>query len=225
MRVKGEGTLDAAQIASMGSSMLMVVPGASVQGGFSGGAGSGSGSGDGSGGAGSGPDYFRGIRTMPILFSPINKRKLYYGTNVVWSTIDGGTTWLTRSPVSTATPLAISGLTAGTRYYVQLRAVNSNPAQKWRPRSPPVWLWAVSRRMTAHSPGRSISASRNSTLMLRAEPRPSAGGFSRALTNEGHLNRNYTFDTFVKGDSNQFAVATCLSAAENPGKAYNPLFI
>jgi chromosomal replication initiator protein len=29
----------------------------------------------------------------------------------------------------------------------------------------------------------------------------------------------------VKGDSNQFAVATCLSAAENPGKAYNPLFI
>ena len=46
-----------------------------------------------SGGAGSGPDYFRGIRTMPILFSPINTRKLYYGTNVVWSTIDGGTTW------------------------------------------------------------------------------------------------------------------------------------
>jgi len=45
------------------------------------------------GGAGSGPDYFRGIRTMPILFSPINKRKLYYGTNVVWSTVDGGTTW------------------------------------------------------------------------------------------------------------------------------------
>jgi len=49
--------------------------------------------------------------------------------------------------------------------------------------------------------------------------------FSRSLTNESHLNRHYTFDTFVKGDSNQFAVATCLSAAENPGKAYNPLFI
>jgi len=49
--------------------------------------------------------------------------------------------------------------------------------------------------------------------------------FSRSLTNESHLNRHYTFETFVKGDSNQFAVATCLSAAENPGKAYNPLFI
>ena len=51
------------------------------------------------------------------------------------------------------------------------------------------------------------------------------GGFSRSLSNEGHLNPTYTFDSFVKGDSNQFAVATCLSAAENPGKAYNPLFI
>jgi hypothetical protein len=43
--------------------------------------------------AGGGPDYFRGVRTMPILFSPINPRKLYYGTNVVWSTVNGGTTW------------------------------------------------------------------------------------------------------------------------------------
>ncbi len=39
------------------------------------------------------PDYFRGIRTMPILFSPINPRKLYYGTNVVWSTVNGGMNW------------------------------------------------------------------------------------------------------------------------------------
>lgn len=39
------------------------------------------------------PDYFRGIRTMPILFSPIDPRKLYYGTNVVWSTVDGGQNW------------------------------------------------------------------------------------------------------------------------------------
>ncbi len=45
------------------------------------------------GGAAAGPDYFRGVRTMPILFSPINPRKLYYGTNVVWQTVNGGTTW------------------------------------------------------------------------------------------------------------------------------------
>ncbi len=39
------------------------------------------------------PDYFRGVRTMPILFSPINPRKLYYGTNVVWQTVNGGKSW------------------------------------------------------------------------------------------------------------------------------------
>ena len=42
---------------------------------------------------GTGPDYFRGIRTMPILFSPTNPRKLYYGTNVVWQTVNGGRSW------------------------------------------------------------------------------------------------------------------------------------
>ncbi len=47
----------------------------------------------GGGAASSGPNYFRGVRTMPILFSPINPRKLYYGTNVVWQTVNGGTTW------------------------------------------------------------------------------------------------------------------------------------
>ena len=51
----------------------------------------------------------------------------------------------------------------------------------------------------------------------RRNPEP-GNAFSRSLSNEGHLNRNYTFETFVKGDSNQFAVATCLSAAENPEK-------
>ena len=53
----------------------------------------------------------------------------------------------------------------------------------------------------------------------------SPNAFSRSLSGECHLNPNYTFDTFVRGDSNQFAVATCLAAAENPGRAYNPLFI
>lgn len=39
------------------------------------------------------------------------------------------------------------------------------------------------------------------------------------------LNPSYTFDTFVEGKSNQLARAASLQVAENPGKAYNPLFL
>jgi chromosomal replication initiator protein len=39
------------------------------------------------------------------------------------------------------------------------------------------------------------------------------------------LNPRYTFASFVPGASNQFARAAAQSVAENPGRAYNPLFI
>ena len=39
------------------------------------------------------------------------------------------------------------------------------------------------------------------------------------------LNPRFTFDNFVEGKSNQLAKAAALQVAENPGKAYNPLFL
>lgn len=39
------------------------------------------------------------------------------------------------------------------------------------------------------------------------------------------LNPRYTFSSFVSGPSNQFARAAAASVAENPGTAYNPLFL
>jgi chromosomal replication initiator protein len=39
------------------------------------------------------------------------------------------------------------------------------------------------------------------------------------------LNPESTFDTFVEGKSNHFAKAASMQVAENPGRAYNPLFI
>jgi len=42
---------------------------------------------------------------------------------------------------------------------------------------------------------------------------------------EHNLNREFTFETFVEGKSNQLCRAASMQVAENPGRAYNPLFI
>ena len=45
------------------------------------------------------------------------------------------------------------------------------------------------------------------------------------LIDDAGLNPRYTFETFVKGASNQFALAASLRVAETPARSYNPLFI
>ena len=42
---------------------------------------------------------------------------------------------------------------------------------------------------------------------------------------QANLNPNYIFENFVVGTSNRFAYTAAIAVAENPGKAYNPLFI
>ncbi len=50
-------------------------------------------------------------------------------------------------------------------------------------------------------------------------------GVPRQSANDANLNPQYTFDTFIVGDSNRFAFTAARAVAEKPGKAYNPLFL
>lgn len=52
-----------------------------------------------------------------------------------------------------------------------------------------------------------------------------AGTARRTGTQQGRLNPDFTFDSHVEGKSNQLARAAAKQVGENPGGAYNPLFI
>ncbi|TDB84072.1 chromosomal replication initiator protein DnaA [Actinomadura sp. KC216] len=60
---------------------------------------------------------------------------------------------------------------------------------------------------------------------------PGGGGPAPASTagsgasEHARLNPKYTFETFVIGSSNRFAHAAAVAVAEQPAKAYNPLFV
>ena len=61
-------------------------------------------------------------------------------------------------------------------------------------------------------------------------PRPAFSGATRTARLEplvigARVNPEFTFDSFVEGKSNQLAKAAARQVADNPGRAYNPLFL
>jgi len=61
----------------------------------------------------------------------------------------------------------------------------------------------------------------DSTIVEQAAKTVAASKPKRGI----QLNPKYTFKNFVVGAGNQFAHAACMAVAEQPAKAYNPLFI
>ena len=67
----------------------------------------------------------------------------------------------------------------------------------------------------------SIDASKSHTTMGNKKPIPAPA----EEEHKSNINTTYKFDNFVEGKSNQLARAAATQVADNPGGAYNPLFI
>ncbi|HKJ94917.1 MAG TPA: chromosomal replication initiator protein DnaA [Gammaproteobacteria bacterium] len=84
-----------------------------------------------------------------------------------------------------------------------------------RPEQPPRLRFEIGTMGVQQRPERAVAGTAPAKAEARTEARPSAS----------NLNANFTFDTFVEGKSNQLARAASVQVVENPGGAYNPLFI
>lgn len=76
----------------------------------------------------------------------------------------------------------------------------------------------VSASSNTPKPSNSITTSSSTAV------RPSAVVTSD-INHDSSINKDFNFDSFVEGKSNQLARAAALQVAENPGKAYNPMFL
>jgi len=81
-----------------------------------------------------------------------------------------------------------------------------------------------SRSQSASSPvhkpvaGRAAPIPTSPSWGEKSEPKPE-------INHKSNVNVTYTFDNFVEGKSNQLARAAASQVADNPGSAYNPLFL
>ncbi|ALO33275.1 chromosomal replication initiation protein [Colwellia sp. MT41] len=65
----------------------------------------------------------------------------------------------------------------------------------------------------------------NENMFARSTPAVKISQPVSNIPKKSNIRLNYTFDNFVEGKSNQLARAAASQVADNPGTAYNPLFI
>jgi chromosomal replication initiator protein len=85
-------------------------------------------------------------------------------------------------------------------------------------------ITAETEHVVHESPDRPEPVAAEPTTPASSEVAAAGSDQADALDAAG-LNPRYTFETFVKGASNQFPLAAALRVAETPARSYNPLFI
>jgi chromosomal replication initiator protein len=90
------------------------------------------------------------------------------------------------------------------------------------PTAPEVLLEVGSRPATPAPVAREAALASLSVPATNFGPR---GGRAAAIVIGARVNPDFTFDNFVEGKSNQLAKAAARQVADNPGRAYNPLFV
>src|SRR5262249_39442911 len=104
--------------------------------------------------------------------------------------------------------------------HVRIRVPNKH-ARDWLLQNHLDWLESAARQVLGGNPRVSLEVERRAAP---PPPMPRVPRDTSAALSTG-LGSRYTFDTFVVGNSNQFAQAACLAVADLPSKAYNPLYI
>jgi chromosomal replication initiator protein len=100
---------------------------------------------------------------------------------------------------------------------VSLHDANNPPLLRFDVGSKPLQNLGSS-NISSHSPLAPFNPSSNNSLAKNKEPEAN-------LPKTTNVRVKYTFDNFVEGKSNQLARAAASQVADNPGSAYNPLFI
>ena len=100
---------------------------------------------------------------------------------------NSGATWQPRLPAGTASPLVIAGLTNGTTYGLQLRAVNANGAGAASPTVPAVPQASLDETVDTFNPGADGEVR---TLAVQADGRILAGGQFTRFGENATLPRN-----------------------------------